>query len=140
MPPIYSQMAERPGSCIPVKNYSLLDIPEGTGLIWDLVNIDVQQPAGVVTPLAAGPVLKVAGFADEMILAGKMGKMRITGEKTATADGAIAMGDFVQLSSTATKMGHVKVLADAGAQCGQARNAAADGDPVVIEILIAKSA
>lgn len=138
---INSQLAERPGSCIAVHNYSGADIPEGTGLLWDLVNVDPQLPQGVVVPTAAGPMVKVAGFADEEIKAGKTGRLKISGEKTAIAHGAIAMGDFVQLSSTAAHLGQVKVLvAASGAQCGQARNAAADGDPVVIEILIAASA
>ena len=141
MPTIFSQLAERPGSCVAVKNYSLADIPEGTAVLDDLVNVDPKNPAGIVVPTAAGAMKPVAGVADELILAGKMGKIRITGEKTCIAHGAIAMGDFVQPSSTAGKEGQVKVLVGAsGAQLGRARTAAADGDPVVIEIVIAASA
>jgi hypothetical protein len=138
---IQSQLAERPGSCIAVKNYSLTDIPEGTAVLWDLLNVDPTLPQGIVVPTAAGAVTPVAGVTDEVIYAGKLGKMKVTGEKTCTSDGALAMGAFVQISSAAAKMGRVTTLVGAsGGQLGQARNAAADGDPVVIEILIAKSA
>ncbi len=139
---IYSQLAERPGDGIAVKNYGVADIPEGTAVIWDAVtNIDPQLPQGILVPTAAGAVVPVAGVTDELIKAGRTGRLRINGEKTCVAHGAIAMGAWVQISSTSAHMGQVKTLVGAsGGQLGQARNAAADGDPVVIEILLAASA
>lgn len=136
---IYSQLAERPGDDIAVKNYGVADIPEGTAVLWDLTNVDPQQPQGIVVPGSGGSMTPQAGITTEVIKAGGIGRLRVNGEKTATAEGSLAVGDWVQVSSTSAKMGRVKALATAGAQLGRCMNSAADGDPVVIEILIAKS-
>lgn len=140
--PITAQLAARPASHIAVRNYGVTDIPEGTAVIWDLVNVDPMKAQGIVVPAAAGAVAPAAGITADTIKAGGWGRLAVSdGEAVAVADGAIAMGDYVQISSTAAKMGRVKTLvAASGAQLGRAMNAAADGDPVVIELAIAKSA
>jgi hypothetical protein len=139
----FNQLADLPitgGGTITCKNYGGTDIPAGTGVLADTTNVQGSNAApGVVVPTAAGGVAGTFGIAMETIPAGKNGRVMYAGGYPMIADGAITAGNFVQISDTATKMGRVKLCGAATIQIGRAVGSAADGDPVLVIIDIAKN-
>jgi len=75
----------------------------------------------------------------ETIPAGKTGRVMYIGAYPMIAEGAITAGNFVQVSDTAAKMGRAKLCGAATIQLGQALSTAADGDPVLVLIRVAKN-
>ena len=123
------------GGDLPAHNYGGTDIPAGTGVLLDTVNIQGSNAApGVVVPTAAGGVLATFGIAIETIPAGKNGRVRVYGGYPMICDGAVAVGAFVQISDTAGKMGRVKTKGAGLIQLGQALGTGADGDPILVLI------
>ena len=121
------------GGDLPFHNYGGTDIPAGTGMLMDTVNVQSSNLApGVVVPTAAGGVVGTLGIAIETIPAGKNGRVRLYGAYPMICDGAITAGAFVQVSDTAGKMGRVKTKGAGVIQLGQALGTGADGDPILV--------
>jgi hypothetical protein len=68
------------------------------------------------------------------------GRVRRIGSAVCTASGTIASGAWVAVESASGKEGRVRVKASGEEGLGQAMNDAADGDPVRVQITIARNA
>lgn len=124
------------GQDIAVKNYGLLDIAEGTGVLLDASNLGgVSGPPGVINPTSSGGVAGTFGVATTAIAAGKIGTVRMAGTKWMTASGTVTALDLVQISDTSAKMGYAKTAAGSGTELlGKAMTTATDGLPVLVFI------
>lgn len=140
-----------PNGDIPVKNYaSTTAIPSGTAVLWDATAGNTgtsQQAPGIFVPASAGAITGTAGVLIDTLVAaptattpGAAGRLRRMGSAVCVADGTIAAGAKVMVSSTSGKMGRVKTYTGGAEYLGDAPNGAADGDPVLVEISIGKGA
>jgi hypothetical protein len=132
---VYNQISHIPiqNADIAFKNYSGVDIPSGTALLFDVTNKgDINNAAGVVVPTAAGGVAKTAGVTIERIPAGQTGRVRMLGGAVAVANATINPGDMVQIDDTTGFMGTVKIATATNEILGKALSAAVAGDPVLV--------
>lgn len=121
---------------IPFKNYGLVDIAAGAGVLFDGTNKgDFSNAAGIVLPTAAGGVVKTCGATIERIPAGGTGRVRLLGGAVMVANATINPGDLVQIDDTAAHMGEVKIAASTNELLGRALSAAVAGDPVLVWVL-----
>lgn len=119
----------------PRKNTSVATIAAGLVVLYDASNPEALfAPPGVVLPTqGATGITKIAGITLDPIEAGKVGRVRNLGAAVTTANGTIATGNYVMVSTAASKVGWVMALAGTGEiAVGQALNDAADGDPVLV--------
>lgn len=121
---------------LPFKNYSAVDIPSGTAVLFDGTNKgDANTAAGIVVPTAAGGVVKTAGVTIERVPAGQTGRVRMLGAAVCVASGTLNPGDFVQVDDTVSVMGQVKAIASTNEILGRVLSAAVAGDPVLVWVL-----
>lgn len=121
---------------LPFKNYSGVDIPSGTAVLFDTVNKgDVNNAAGIVVPTAAGGVVKTAGVTLERIVAGQAGRVRLLGGAICVSSGTLNPGDLVQVDDTGGLLGNVKAIAATNEILGRVLSAAVAGDPVLVWVL-----
>jgi len=131
---IYNQMSATPvqGGDFVFHNYSGTDIPPGTAVLIDTVNLSlINQTVGVTVALSAGNPAGACGVTMEVLKAGRDGRVRVLGTAIASADGAINPGDPVMLSTNGAKLGRVTKSTGPTAM-GQSLSQAADADPVVV--------
>jgi Uncharacterized conserved protein (DUF2190) len=127
----FNNVAESPvvGGDIPFKNNTLVDIPEGCGVL-----VDPSNDYGVALPTSGGGVAGSFGVSVEPIPAGKTGRIRFYGTIQMIANGSITRGGEVQISDTASKLGFAKAKGAGIAGIGLALCSASDGDPVLIAL------
>ncbi len=126
------------GGDVTAKNTSIIDIPAGAGVVLDVASLPTGDlPVTVTVPLASGSVAKPWGIATQIIKVGKTGLVRRVGAYPMTASGAITYGDFVQIDGATSHMGQAKTKGAGVSQLGQAMNACADGEQVLVWVDIA---
>lgn len=132
---VYNQITSIPitGGDVPYKNYGLVDIAAGAGVLFDGTNEGTfTDAAGIVLPTAAGGVAKTAGVTVERIPAGGTGRVRMLGGAVCVANATLNPGDLVQIDDTAAHMGEVKAAAATNETLGKCLSAAVAGDPVLV--------
>jgi hypothetical protein len=117
------------------------DIPAGLVVIFDGSNPEgLDTPAGVILPAvaASASTARVAGITIDTLTAatGFPGRVRYLGGAVCTANGTIATGTAVTVSTAAGKVGWVIAAATGNLIVGYAENDAVDGDPIVIRMHI----
>ena len=126
------------GGDVTCTNTSIIDIPAGAGVVLDLAYPPSgDQAVAVTVPLASGSVAKPFGIATAIIKVGKSGPVRTLGSYPMTASGAITYGDFVQIDGATSHMGQAKTKGATVSQLGQALNTAADGEQVLVRVVVA---
>lgn len=117
------------GGDLPAYNPAVTAIPAFTAVVFDAANPPTgDQPMTVKIPGAAGSVAAPAGITMQAIPAGGIGLVRRYGVAKATSHGTLAIGEFVQISSTAGHEGQVKTCAAATASIGQCVRGATDDE------------
>lgn len=128
------------GGDLPAYNPAVTAIPAFTAVVFDTANPPTgDQPMSIKIPAAAGSVAAPAGITMQAIPAGGIGLVRRYGVAKATSHGAVAIGDFVQVSSTAGHEGQVKTTGGATATLGQCIRGATD-DEVLVALSFALNA
>ena len=123
------------GGDFPAHNAAVTDIPANTAVVFDTANPPTNdQCMTVKIPAAAGSVQAPAGITVEVIKAGYSGRVRRYGAQKATAHGTVAIGDFVQVSSTAAHEGQVKTAGAAIGVLGQCLRGGSDAEEVLIDV------
>src|SRR5687767_2028851 len=98
----------------PYRNVTGTDIAAGLVVIFDASNPEALHLAPAVKLPTAGAtgVTKQAGVTiDKLVTSGAPGRVRVMGSAVTTANGTIATGQKVCISSTALKLGWVRVAA-----------------------------
>lgn len=117
------------GGDLPAYNPAVTAIPAFTAVVFDASNPPTgDQPMSVKIPAAAGSVAAPAGITMQAIPAGGIGLVRMYGIAKATAHGTLALGEFVQISSTAGHEGQVKTCGAATASIGRCVYGGTDTD------------
>lgn len=117
------------GGDLPAYNPAVTAIPAFTAVVFDAANPPTgDQPMTVKIPAAAGSIAAPAGITMQAIPAGGIGIVRRYGIAKATAHGTLAIGEFVQISSTAGHEGQVKTCAAGTASIGQCARGATDDE------------
>lgn len=120
---------------LPAFNAGVTDIPANTFVIIDTATPPVNDAVWAVKiPASGGGVAGTIGITRTVIPAGKTGLVCHVGGEWTKADGTITVGDYVQASDTATKMGRAKAKGTGVESGGQAMNSAADGEDVLISV------
>lgn len=115
------------------RNAGGTDIPANLFVLVDTANPPTgDNVVAVKLPTAAGGVTGTWGITRTIIKAGGNGSVCILGGEVVKADGAITVGDYVQASDTALKLGYAKTKGAGIESGGRAMNSAADGEDVLI--------
>lgn len=126
---------QSPGESV-FKNYSTtVDIPAGTGVLYDGTNKgDANNPPGVVIPTTSGGVAKTCGITLELIKAGGIGRVVTRGEAVGVANATLNPGDLVEISDTSGHEGQIIASTSTHEILGRCRTACGAGDPVVVDV------
>lgn len=121
------------GGDIPVRNAGVTDIGAGLFVLVDTANPPTgDNVIAVKLPTAAGGVVGTFGITRTAIKAGTTGLMCAIGGEVVKANGVITVGDYVQASDTAAKLGWA-VTKGAGIESGgRAMNSATNGEDVLV--------
>lgn len=123
----------QPGGEKVFKNYSVTDMPAGTGVLYDGTNKgDVTQPPGIVTVPTAGSNAKTCGITLEIIKAGGQGRVVVFGEAVGVSNATLTPGALVKLDATAGHEGQVIAASSTDEILGKCQTDCVAGDPVVV--------
>jgi len=134
------QLSTAPGLLdFPFMNNTGSDIAAGLAVVVDSTNAlsSSNTVDGVSVKLPAADGALGVGVTMEVIKAGNFGRVRTGGQAAGTASGAITAGAAVMVESAT---GKIKASGAGNAQIGIALTTAADGDPVLVQIVPAKNA
>jgi hypothetical protein len=128
-----------PGGDVAFKNYGGSDIGANLGVLIDVSNTGTSQdPPGVVLPTVAPAQMPMAvGVTLDTLKAGGRGRVRVLGGAVCTADGAIAYGQWVEVSNANTKLGRVRLAQGNTPALGICiSQTAADGDQLLVLLML----
>lgn len=118
---------------ITARNAGVTDIAANLFVLVDTANPPTgDNVLAVVLPTAAGGVVGTWGITRTIIKAGGNGSVCILGGEFVKANGAVTVGEYVQASDTAAKLGWAKAKGAGIESGGRAMNSAADGEDVLV--------
>jgi hypothetical protein len=134
--PVHFQLASTPlPTDLPYTNYRDVEIEAGRAVVIDAQNVlgDAGDGIGIMMPPAGPqPVPYAFGVTMEKIRARSNGRVRTQGLVVCKADGPIAPGMRVCMSTVAGKVGWVRAKTPGEPQLGLAQTAAVDGDDIIL--------